>query len=292
MKIDLLGINVNTESRKEILRQIGERAANKRKTLIVTPYSEFFYRAHLNADFKKILNSADFSLPDGVSVPWLAYYLYDAPLTLKNSRLKRLQAFWQIIATGATLIFNKKLILKRIPEKISGSDFFWDLAGLAHENKLGVYLLGGFGDTPKLVAEKIKQKFPDAKIAGFSNADSDQTAKIIKEINAKHCDILMVALGPETQEKWIYENFNNLDATIAIGLGGTFDYIAGKKKLAPKFVRSAGFEWLYRLLTQPRRIRRIYRATFSFLRIAAQWKIANANVGETSANAIIMEDKK
>ncbi len=291
MKTDLLGLKINTETRAQILAEIKKRLEKREKTFIVTPYSEFFHKTYFDQEFKEILNSADYALPDGISVLWLSYYLY-MPLTLKNYYLKIIQAFWQIFRTGFAAIFNKKLIKIIVPEKISGSDFFWDLAALASENGYSIFLLGGFGDTPEAVAEKLRKKFPKIKIAGYSNRGPSDLS-VIEKINNAKCDILMVAYGPEKQERWIYENKNKFAATVAIGLGGTFDYVAGKKRFAPKFIRSAGFEWLYRLLTQPKRATRIFHATLGFLNGALRYKVfANMPFRENAASVIINRENK
>lgn len=289
MKVDLLGLKINNESKADILNEIIKRLKNKQKTFIVTPYSEFFYKIYRDYEFKNILNSADFSIPDGISVLWLSHYFY-TPLTLNNYYLKILQAFWQIFTTGLDAIFDKKKITKIFREKISGSDFFWDLTKLASENSFSIFLLGGYFDTPKIVADKLKQKFPNLKIAGISNSNPSDP-ELINNINNSHCDILMVAFGPEKQEKWIYNNLQNLNIGLAIGLGGTFDYVSGKKKSPPKFIRSSGFEWLYRLITQPSRIIRIYEATFKFLVGAARYKVFNSMPFRNNVAGVIINSE-
>jgi N-acetylglucosaminyldiphosphoundecaprenol N-acetyl-beta-D-mannosaminyltransferase len=271
MKIELLGIKVNTESKGEIIQQLQSRIKSGQKSFIVTPYSEFFYRGFLDFDFKKILNQADFSLPDGIAVQWLGYYL-GLSLKAKSFYGKVLQAFTQMVYTGADILLRPSKLKTVVPEKISGSEFFWDLCEIANQSNLSIFLLGGFGETAALVSKKILQRYPNVKIAGVSSADpTDQS--LVNKINQAKTDILMVAYGPPKQERWIFQNLKDLDVKVAIGLGGTFDYISGKKIRPPQFIREVGLEWLFRLITQPHRYKRILNATFGLVRGTIRYKV-------------------
>ncbi len=270
MSIEIFGIKINTEGKKELLRKIGQRVDSGQKTFIVTPYSEFFYRAFYDHEFKELLNGADFALPDGVAAQWLSYFL-SIPLRAQKYYLKILESIFDVLWSGASIIFYPKRIRKLIPEKISGVDFFWDILALAEKKNLKTYFLGGFEETPELVAEKARQKFPQLQIAGFSNkffhvGDLDK-------INQSGADLLFVAYGPVRQEKWIAEHLPELNIKLAIGLGGTFDYIAGKKIRAPKFIRALGLEWLFRLISQPKRFRRIWQGTYGIILGAIRQKV-------------------
>jgi N-acetylglucosaminyldiphosphoundecaprenol N-acetyl-beta-D-mannosaminyltransferase len=272
MKVDLMELRINADRRSKILSLVAARLAVHQKTFIVTPYSEFFYHAAHSFEFERAVNSATFALADGVSVPWLAYYL-SLPLTAQSYTGKIWQAVWQALVTLPFILLNPKKIYSIIPEKIPGSDFFWDLVQLADERHLKIFLLGGFGDVPKIVGEKITAKFKNVEICGYSNRGPDSTSEAIVQINAAAPDILMVAYGPVAQELWIQRNLVNLNCTLAIGLGGTFDYVAGLKSEPPAWVRSVGLEWLYRLVTQPTRARRIWRATGELVLGAVREKV-------------------
>lgn len=270
MTIEIFGIKITAKKKDRVLEDIKQRIDEGTKTFIVTPYSEFFYRAFRDYEFKDVLNSADIALPDGISVLWLAYY-FSIPLTAKRFYIKAAQAFWQVIASGFSIILSPSKIRRVIPEKISGSELFWDLAKLAHKNNYSVFLLGGFGDTSEIAAKKIAAKYPGIRVY-WSNTEYDDI-RTLHIVNSKRPDILLVAYGPVKQEKWIHKNLSELDAKILIGLGGTFDYVAGKKSFAPKFIRDAGLEWFYRLLTQPSRIKRIWDGTFGLARGAVREKV-------------------
>lgn len=270
MNVEIFGINITAKTKREVLDELEHRITANQKTFIVTPYSEFFYHAFKDYEFKRVLNAADYALPDGIGVLWLAYY-FSIPLTARGYYRKAFQAFGQMVYTGAQILFAPGKLHKIVPEKISGADFFWDLVRLAKERGLSIYLLGGFGNTSQIVANKILQRYPSVRIAGYSNKSPREITAA--EINASHADILMVAFGPVRQEYWIRENLPNLNVKIAIGLGGTFDYVSGKKIAPPKWIRAAGLEWLYRLLTQPTRFIRIWQGTVGLITGAIRQKV-------------------
>lgn len=290
MKLRLFGLEINTETKNQILDVLESRINQNRKTFIVTPYSEFFGHAARNYKFRDVINAADIALPDGIGVQWAAYY-DSIPLKSKNYYLKIFEAFLLMILTGVQILFSGKRIKSIIPEKISGSSFFWDLVSLASQKNLKIFLLGGFENTPELVAKAVQKRFPNVQLAGFSNGGPEEIS--VDEINKAGTDILMVAYGPVTQEFWIKENLERLNVKIAIGLGGTFDYVAGKKPLAPLLLRNIGLEWLFRLFTQPERFKRIWNGVIGLILIAIRYKVFmsmpfRANI----ADAIINKENK
>ncbi len=277
-KIDIAGLKVDAITKKELLDSVLGRIKNGQKTFIITPYSEFLYHGFQDPKILKIFNQADLSVADGIGLFWAKRFL-DIPLTAKSYWGKVLQAAWQIKFSLAAIIFYPRWIKSALPEKIVGADLVWDLAKLAADNNLSVYLLGGFGNIPQLAAEKLSTAINRGrgfneylKIAGSSNKNSDDPA-IIDGINMANPDLLFVAFGPIKQEQWIAENLSKLNIKLAIGLGGSFDYIAEKKSTPPKFIRYIGLEWLWRLITQPYRLKRIFNATFGLISRLWRYKV-------------------
>jgi N-acetylglucosaminyldiphosphoundecaprenol N-acetyl-beta-D-mannosaminyltransferase len=280
-KIDIAGLKVDAITKKELTGNVLANIKLGKKTFITTPYSEFLYRSFNNPEILDILNSADFSVADGIGLFWAKKYL-EIPLTAKSFCGKVIQAAWQIKYSLAAIIFYPSWIKSALPEKIVGADLVWDLAKLAADNNLSVFLLGGFNDTSKLAAAKLATQNSQLK-TNWSNKNPDD-ATIADEINKIKPDILFVAFGPITQEKWIKENLAKLNVKVAIGVGGSFDYIAGKKSAPPKFIRYSGLEWLWRLITQPYRVKRIFNATFGLVFKTFSYKI---NLKEMQEKAII-----
>lgn len=270
-KITIAGLKIDATTKSDFLNQILLRIKAGQKTWVITPYSEFLYHALRDNKLMETLNQADFAVADGIGIFWAKKYL-EIPLTAKNYYAKIIQALWQIKYSLAAIVFNPKWIKSALPEKIPGSDLIWDLAKLASENNLSIYLLGGFGDTPNRVAKKLTSKFPNLKICGTSTKNFDDPA-VVDDIKKASPDMLFVAYGPIKQERWIASNLPNLPVKLAIGLGGTFDYLAGKVPLPPKITRAMGLEWLWRLFTQPKRIGRIFNATFGLILALLRYKV-------------------
>src|SRR3989338_6116766 len=263
MKVDVLGVKIDALPKGEVLRQIAERLGRGEQTFIVTPYSESIVAAQRDAGFRAILNSADFTLPDGVGVLWAAHF---ARLEIKGLRFKRAEVLSQLIYSLISIIFNPKSIRDPIPEKISGAEFVWDLAGLAAKQNKSVYLLGGFGDTSQGAGEGKKKNSSSPQGGGGGG----EGGELIEIINSSGADFLFAALGPKRQEKWIYENRLKLAPKVLIGLGGTFDYLAGKRPYRPQFWALRGLEWLWRLLTQPWRAGRVLKGVFGLIYYTAK----------------------
>ncbi|OGE79252.1 MAG: hypothetical protein A2751_04650 [Candidatus Doudnabacteria bacterium RIFCSPHIGHO2_01_FULL_46_14] len=276
MKIDVLGVGVNADTKNTIIFLIKKLLTEQQRIFIVTPYSEMIVRAQKDNGFRDILNSATFSLPDGIGVLWAAHYLSLFPSPVPGRDQGRGRKLLKLIASLLAIIFNPQSLRSPIPEKISGSDFIWDLTKLAVDRGHSVFLLGGFGNTADLAADKLKSKFPNLKIAGTFSPPKSSTSSplrgedkgggdIIERINSSQADFLFVALGPVAQEKWIAENLPKLKVKLAIGLGGTFDYMASKVPLAPQIWRNLGLEWLWRLLTQPWRVVRVSKGVLGLI---------------------------
>ena len=288
MKIDVLGVQINSDTKNTIIFYIKKLLDENKKNFITTPYSEMLVAAQKDTGFREVLNSSDFALPDGFGVQWAAKYLQ---LTTYNLLLN----LWHLITSLGSIIFYPKYIHSPIPERISGSDFVWDLARLAADRGYSIFLLGGFGNTPGLATAALKKKFQNLKIAGTNNLslrggqqDNEAISRlprpsqslgarndelIIKQINNSNTDFLFVAFGPIRQEKWIAENLPKMNIKLAIGLGGTFDYLASKRMLAPQIWRSVGLEWLWRLMTQPWRLWRISKGVLGLIWYSIKAKI-------------------
>ncbi len=265
-------LKLNPITKPALLSELKERISSGKKTFLTTLYSEFLYHSLRHRDIKDMLDKADLAIADGIGILWADYFL-SRPFSVSNYYLKIIQAWWQVVYTGASILFYPKNLYQTFPEKIVGADLFWDLAKLADENNLSVYLLGGYDDTPLIVKQKLLKQFPNLNIVRVNNKTPHDTAEIKAEINLLKPDMVLVAFGPLVQEKWIVANLENLDIKFVVGLGGTFDYVAGKKSVPPRFVRKVGLEWLYRLITQPQRIVRIYEAVWGLILSLVRYKV-------------------
>lgn len=202
---------------------------SKSHKYVVTPNVDHIVKLQKDREFLALYNQADLILTDGVPLIWAA-----------------------------------KLFNTPIKEKVSGSDLFPELCRHAALNNQTMFFLGG----QKGVAEKAKQKlisrYPNLKVLqtysppfGFDK-DEAENEKIIDMINKLKPDILCVGVGAPKQEKWIYRNRDKLNVKVSLGIGASFDFIAGTVERAPVWMQKAGLEWLYRTIKEPRRMFKRY----------------------------------
>jgi N-acetylglucosaminyldiphosphoundecaprenol N-acetyl-beta-D-mannosaminyltransferase len=167
------------------------------------------------------------------------------------------------VADGVGLVFAARVLKIAVGERITGVDLTWEIARIASEKGASIFFLGASEGVAQKAAERLEAAYPSLKIAGAYSGTPEQEG-IIDRVNASGADILLVAFGVPKQEKFISRNRNRLNVKIAMSVGGTFDFIAGVVPRAPAWMRSAGLEWLYRLIKQPQRINRIITATVRF----------------------------
>lgn len=153
---------------------------------------------------------------------------------------------------GIGVIFGAKFLEKPLKARLSGVDLVDKLCKYVSKRPITVGFLGGRTNVAVRTSECLKKRYPSLKVS-FADSKLDQLDKL------DQCDILFVALGSPRQEFWISENLRKLPVKVAIGVGGSFDFISGSVPRAPKFLRDVGLEWLFRLIREPWRIKRQVR---------------------------------
>lgn len=284
MKVDILGVKIDALTKKQVLKEIELFLRSQQSHYIVTPYSEFIIRARKDSEFKEILNSADIAAPDGMGILWAGTLLYENYFS-KAQRggiprriiITYLIVMLRVLRVSLLGLFFPKRFQSVFPEKVSGVDLVWNITAIAEDSQKSIFLLGGWNNTPGTVAAILKDKYPEIKIVGTYDGTvelEEENNNILAIINNAKPDILLVALGPICQEKWIAKNLSELPGVkVIVGLGGTFDYLAHKRILAPNFLRKRGLEWLFRLFTQPWRIGRIGKAIPMFAWLVIREKL-------------------
>jgi len=263
-KIKVLGVDFDKITEAKALETIDKwmKEKNSKKRFIVTPNPEIVLKAQDDKAYLKILNKADLSIPDGIGILWASKYKHIS----KNEKLP-IKKFAQWLVSLSIIPFDQKYIRTELPERITGVDMIKKIAKLAAKNKKKVFLLGAGPGIANKAAKKLKKLYPTLKIAGTHEGTplKRDEKEIIKKIKAAKTDILLVAYGAPSQEKWIDRNLKSLQGVkLAIGIGGAFDFISGNIPRAPKEFRKYGLEWAYRLYKEPRRIKRILNATVKF----------------------------
>lgn len=168
---------------------------------------------------------------------------------------------------GIGIVLASKLLRKGIKERITGVDLVEKLCMRVAEKPITVGFLGGRPGVADKTAECLRKKYPKLKV----NFIGEEWSRLTQTANI---DILFVAFGSPKQELWISENLEKLPVKVAIGVGGSFDFISGRVSRAPVWVRSIGLEWLFRLIIQPWRIKRHLRLIkFTFLVVKEKFKI-------------------
>ena len=182
--------------------------------------------AQKDINFRNILRRCDLTVPDGVGLLWAAKHM------------------------GTPL-----------PERVTGSDGVPKIAERAAQTGWKLYLLGAAPGVAEKTADILRERYPGVQIVGtYSGSPApEEEAEIVEKINASGADILFVAYGAPEQDKWIARNTPRLRVKMAMGVGGSFDFIAGVIPRAPLWMQQMGLEWLYRLYLQPWRIRRMMR---------------------------------
>ena len=223
--IPILGISVHAVTMDETLALIEGYMDAPRVHQIATVNPEFVMTAQSDAAFRHTLLTADLCLPDGIGLLYAARRL------------------------GQTL-----------PERVPGSELVYRLAERATEKGWSLFLLGAGPGVAEEAAQLLRQRYPGLRIAGTyaGTPTVEENDDIVRRINDSGATLLFVAYGAPKQDKWVECNRTNLTTVrVAMGVGGSLDFITGRAVRAPQWAQDAGLEWLYRLYKEPWRWRRM-----------------------------------
>ena len=230
-RVFLLGIPIDALSMRQTIQMLLHFLASDRPRHVMTPNNEMLVESTRNPRFRNLLKKSDLNLPDSQGL--------------------RLMARWTC---------------QRIPERVTGVDTVQELCRHLDERHT-VFLLGARPGVAELASQALRRANPNLVIVGtFSgNPLPEYSLEIIHAINASQPHVLLVAFGSPMQDFWIEEHLGKLPSVrVAIGVGGTFDFIAGVRARAPRFVQLIGFEWLWRFAQQPSRWKRMWNAVVVF----------------------------
>jgi len=163
---------------------------------------------------------------------------------------------------GMGVVWGARLCGHHVPERVAGVDLFHSLLTMSAQEQFPVFLLGATEEVVAETAKRVKQQNPTLNIAGYHHGyfwdDEEAVVSKIKESGAK---LLFVAITSPKKENFINKWQDKLGVNFVMGVGGTFDVVAGKVKRAPKWMQNAGLEWLYRVIQEPRRMWKRYLIT-------------------------------
>jgi len=215
-----------------VLRLINNAISSKDQIHISTVNNEILLESRINFEFRTVLKKS-FCIADSTGVVWAVRKLY-----------------------------------KRRIDRIPGADLFYDICREAEKNGWSIFLLGGDRGIAHIAKSKLEDEFPKLKIVGTIDGVkiNPTEGNLLHNTKIKNsgANIVMVALGAPKQELWIAHNMKRTKSNVFIGIGGTLDFVSGNIKRAPLYMRRAGLEWLYRLMVEPMRIKRIWNALIVF----------------------------
>lgn len=218
---------------EQFLQLLEERMKNEERTFIVTANPETLMIGEKNSEFKRILMS-DHTI---------------------------------ITADGIGVVKGMQKLGYEIKERVTGVDIVKKMLVSANKERRSLYLFGAKQEVVSALAEKISQEYSDIQLLGYTNgyvSDKDEVFEKIKKLSP---DIVLVALGIPAQELLIERHYEAFNKGIFIGIGGAFDVLSGMKKRAPKFFVKYNLEWLYRICSEPKRMKRFYQSNVQYLKI-------------------------
>jgi len=216
-KIDVLGVHVDNVSMEEAVKKAEGFLNNKTANLIVTPNPEIIIASQKDIDLKNIINNASLAPADGVG-----------------------------------LMVAARLMGRKFKKRIPGIDLMMKIANIAKEKGYGIFLFGGEPGVAEAAAKKL-----GANVKGVFHGYSKSDQMAIDKIKQAKPDILFIGLGSPRQEKWASKHLKELNIPLVMCVGGSLDVISGRKRRAPFIMRIAGIEWLWRLILEPWRWKRM-----------------------------------
>ncbi|MBU1626520.1 WecB/TagA/CpsF family glycosyltransferase [bacterium] len=221
----ILGVKVDRIDTKALFEKVEEFVKSKTPHHIAYVNVDCINKSRGDPEYKDILESADLIYPDGMAVIWAS-----------------------------------RLTSRPLSERVTAADFLPDLCKLCAERNFTLYFLGGEEGVAEKAAKSMKDLVPDVNIVGHHKGyfEGEDEEEVIKDINQKKPDILLVGFGVPIQEKWIRQQIETLNIPVLWGVGALFDYFSGKVKRAPLWMRKKGLEWLFRLILEPSRLWKRY----------------------------------
>lgn len=186
-------------------------------------------KAHIHDDMKRIVNKFDITIADGMPIVWFS-----------------------------------RLLGNPLKERIAGPDLFSRFNEIANKNSFSYYFLGSTEETLEKLIKRLKSEYPNIKILGYyappysDMKDFEENKSICDKINKVKPDVVWVSFGCPKQERWIFDNKENIETSVLMGIGAAFDFYAGTIKRAPLFMQKIGLEWFYRFLQEPKRLWKRY----------------------------------
>lgn len=230
-KLSIMGIRIDNKTMTETMDIIKKKLHKNEQYIIYTPNTEFVMMCQNDEEFSNLMNKSDINIPDGIG-----------------------------------LIYASRIKKHPLKEKVAGYDLSVNLLKLANEQGLRLFVIGGKPGVAEAAMKNVHDMYPNINIVGAQHGyfkgthlgknGHEEELRVLENINKAEPHILFVGFGAKKQEQWIEYNKDKINAKIIIGNGGTLDGIAGNVKRAPEIFITLGLEWFYRLIKEPKRIKR------------------------------------
>lgn len=221
-KLSVMGVGLTPfAGYDQAVQSIEKVIAQKQSAFVVAINPEKIYRANQDSKLAALLNSAEIGICDGIGAKAAARFL-------NGQRISR----------------------------VTGVALFLQIIPVAAEKGWRIFLLGADARVNSEAKAKMQEQYPSLNIVGSQDGFFSDSDAVVAAINDSGADILFVAMGSPRQEEWIQQHRSRIRASLLMGVGGTFDVVAGHVAWAPGIFRKTGTEWLYRLIREPRRLRR------------------------------------
>lgn len=182
-----------------------------------------------------------------------------------------------VVADGQPIVWASRWLSVPLPERVAGIDLVQALLAVAEREQFSVYFLGARPLVVNAAADRMRQRWPQLRMSGVADGyfGPEEAPRRVRAVADSQTNILVVGMGVPRQEYFLEEHWNELGVEVAIGVGGSFDVLAGTRRRAPRMLQRLGLEWLFRLIQEPRRLWKRYlmtNAQFVYLLLKALWR--------------------
>ncbi|PFQ70647.1 glycosyltransferase [Bacillus cereus] len=184
-----------------------------------------------------------------------------AVMIQKDEKLRRIINECPLInADGQSIVWASKFLGKPLVERVAGIDLMEEIIQLSAEKEYSIYFFGAKEEVVKEVVKLYKHKYPSLKVAGYRNGyfKEEDNEEIVNDIKNSNADILFVAFSSPKKEYWLKNFCTEMEVPFQMGVGGSFDVVAGITKRAPRWMQKLGMEWFYRFMQEPKRMWKRY----------------------------------
>jgi len=228
LRVNILGVRVNVMSLRDAVNTVERWVARQTHQYVCITGAHGVMESRRDEGLRRVLNDAGMVTADGMPLVWFSRLIHRAPA-----------------------------------ERVYGPDLMRALTAISTERGYRHFYYGGPPGVAETLKAAVETRYPGVVVAGtysppFRELTPEEDANVVAAINAVRPDIVWIGLSTPKQEFWMARHLGRIQAPVMIGVGAAFDFLAGTKRQAPRWMQRSGLEWLFRLVTEPRRLWRRY----------------------------------